>query len=428
MSKSELKLKEVFTPGGQPSVTYVSRDHLKLEQRVKEALARGYAINVVTGPTKSGKTVLCNHVLAQSGDSLSIEGGQIRSEQDFWKQIVHLLDLGRERTRKESGTSSGSLNAGAKLSIPHTLELSGGGTSEKTRLSERSVTYDINPQRAALDALIEGNTSLLVDDFHYIPQDAQKGIIQALKGAVFKGLSVILLAVPHRAFDPITVEQELEGRFKHIEIPAWDIDDLRLIPERGFEALNVATSSALNKAVCSEGFGNPLLVQEICSELCIKSGVFERLDKEQRLDPQLLNTALAEIAESKGFPKYSKLKAGPDARKKRQPRELRDGTSQDKYSAILTAVASVGPKTRTSYNEIRDALQNLLLPSSMPAKHEITSALVNMSKIAKDKIEGEPPIEWVGGEDSLVITDPFLLFYMKWAAHHEAPGSQLPLN
>ena len=32
-----LQLKDVFTPGGQPSVTYVSRSHLGLEQKVMEA-------------------------------------------------------------------------------------------------------------------------------------------------------------------------------------------------------------------------------------------------------------------------------------------------------------------------------------------------------------------------------------------------------
>lgn len=426
MSAKPLKLKDVFTPGGQPSVTYVSRDHLKLEQRVREAIARGYAINVVTGPTKSGKTVLCNHVLAQAGSSISIEGGQVRSESDFWQQIVHLLDLGKERTRKEIGSTSGALNAGLKATVPHIAEVNAGGTAGQSRTVERSIVYQVNPQRAALDTLAENGISLLVDDFHYIPQEAQKGIIQALKGSVFKGLSVILLAVPHRAFDPITVEHELEGRFKHIEIPPWALDDLSLIPARGFEALNVITSTQLNKAICSEGFGNPLLVQEICSELCIKSGIFGRLDQSQKLDPSLLNTALEEIAKSKGFPKYNKLKAGPDARKKRQPRNFKDGSSQDKYSAILTAVAAVGPKTRTSYDEIRGALQSLLTPASMPAKHEITSALLNMSKIAKEKMEGEPPIEWVSTEDSLVITDPFLLFYMKWATHHEAPGSHIP--
>ena len=428
MAAQALKLKDVFTPGGQPSITYVSRDHLKLEQRVREAITRGFAINVVTGPTKSGKTVLCNHVLSQAGESITIEGGQIRSEEDFWKQIVHLLELGRERIRKESGGTNGGLTGSVKVQLPSLAEFNSGGSTGQTRATERSVVYDVDPKRAALDSLVTNQVSLLVDDFHYIPQDAQKGIIQALKGAVFKGLSVILLAVPHRAFDPITVEQELEGRFKHIEIPPWESDDLLLIPNRGFASLNISSSAPLNKAICAEGFGNPLLVQEICSELCIKSGIYGKLENTQKLQQPLLEATLGDIAQSKGFPKYSKLKAGPDARKQRQPRDFKDGTSQDKYSAILTAVAALGPKPRTSYDEIRAALSNLLVPSSMPAKHEITSALVNMSKIAREKIDGEPPIEWVSSEDSLVITDPFLLFYMKWATHHDAPGSQLPLS
>lgn len=84
---------------------------------------------------------------------------------------------------------------------------------------------------------------------------------------MFKGLAVILLAVPHRAFNPMTAEQELEGRFKHVEIPPWDMDDLLQIPSRGFEALNVKNDPRLNRRICEEGFGNPLLVQEICSEL-----------------------------------------------------------------------------------------------------------------------------------------------------------------
>jgi len=428
MATQILKLRDVFTPGGQPSITYVSRDHLNLERRVKQAIAKGFSINVVTGPTKSGKTVLCNHVLSQSGDSISIEGGQIRTEADFWAQITHLLELGSSRTRTEAGTITDQVGVGAKTSIPAVVELNASGSQSGARTTQRAVTYSLNPQRASLDALVAGGISLLVDDFHYIAQEAQRGIIQALKGAVFKGLTVILLAVPHRAFDPITVEQEVEGRFQHIEIEPWEIDDLILIPERGFAALNVTASSDLNKAICAEGFGNPLLVQEICSELCIKNDIYEWSASRQKLDEHLLPQALADIAKSKGFPKYNKLKAGPDARKKRQLRSFRDGTSQDKYSAILTAIASIGPKPRTSYDELRGALQSLLTPSSMPAKHEITSALVNMSKIAREKIEGEPPFEWVSSENSLVITDPFLLFYMKWATHHEAPGSQLPLR
>ncbi len=382
---------------------------------------RGYAINVVTGPTKSGKTVLCNHVLGQAGDSVTIEGGQVRSEADFWEQIVHALELGSQRVRRESGSSND--NAEGSLGISG-IGVSASGKRGKSllRSTERSITYNVNAQRAALDSLLERSVSLLVDDFHYIEKDVQRSIIQALKGAVFKGLSVVLLAVPHRAFDPMTVEQELEGRFKHVEIPPWEMDDLLLIPERGFAALNVRSTGDLNKKICSEGFGNPLLVQEICSELCIKSGIARRLDRVQEIDRSLFGSALTEIAKSKGFPKYSKLKAGPDAKKKRLLRDFKDGRKQDKYSAILTALSTLGPRPVTPYEDLRTALQGLLTSSSMPAKHEVTAALTNMSKIARQKIEGEPPLEWVDGDDTLVITDPFLLFYMKWASESKDAG------
>ena len=76
-------LKKVFTPGGQPSITYVGREHLKLEDAVREPLVKGYSINVVTGPTKSGKTVLCRHVLSELGQSCTIEGAKYAPKKTF---------------------------------------------------------------------------------------------------------------------------------------------------------------------------------------------------------------------------------------------------------------------------------------------------------------------------------------------------------
>src|SRR3546814_9477165 len=89
------------------------------------------------------------------------------------------------------------------------------------------------------------------------------------------------------------------------------MNDLALIPQRGFDALNVGASTRQNNAICAEGFGNPLLVQEICSEFCIKNGIFGWSADTQKLNMESLEIALNEIAKSKGFPKYSKLKAGP---------------------------------------------------------------------------------------------------------------------
>lgn len=92
-----LKLKDVFTPGGIPSITYVDRQGLQLEEKIRNALVRGFAINVVTGPTKSGKSVLCHRVLGER-KLITVEGGQVQSEEEFWSHIAHQLSLVSEST------------------------------------------------------------------------------------------------------------------------------------------------------------------------------------------------------------------------------------------------------------------------------------------------------------------------------------------
>ena len=412
---TKLLLKDVFTPGGLPSITYVGREHLQLEKKISQARAKGYAFNVVTGPTKSGKSVLCHKVLSDR-KLVVIEGGQIKTEADFWAHIAYELNIAAVATKGRADTAAVAVLAEGGGGVPGIFNVKANATKTDAAVDNSTLTYNNVSLLASINKLVESDTALLVDDFHYLDQEVQKNIIQSLKGAVFKGLTVFLLAVPHRAFDPITVENEVEGRFKHIEIPEWTIDDLRLIPKLGSPALNIEISARSINDICNEAFGNPLLVQEACSEFCLGNDVYETQDTLKKLKDSFLNPAFTEIAQSKGFPKFEKLKKGPNLRKERQPRKLKDGEAEDIYSVIMSSVASLGPKPKTKYDEIRAAMRDMLADGeAMPQKNEITSALSHMTKIAKEKIQGEPPLEWVKGDDVLVITDPFLLFYMKWA-------------
>ena len=112
----KIKLREVFAPGGMPSVTYVGREHLRLEERITRAVARAYSFNVVTGPTKSGKSVLCHKVLDKS-KLVTLEGGQITSDEDFWDQLAHRMQVaaGVTKTERESEVISGEVSAGWNL-------------------------------------------------------------------------------------------------------------------------------------------------------------------------------------------------------------------------------------------------------------------------------------------------------------------------
>ena len=267
-----------------------------------------------------------------------------------------------------------------------------------------------------IDGLVDSNAILLVDDFHYLEHLIQKEVIQSFKAPVMRGLTVFLLAVPHRAFDPITVENEVEGRFKHIEIPTWELDDLEMIAELGFPALHVNCKSTVMAEMSKQASRNPLLMQEICAELCLENDVTSTQDNLVDLDSAKLEAAYKEIAESKGFPKFQRLRNGPQARKARESRLLTDRTEEDIYSVIMMALSNVGPKAKTTYDELRSEIRSLIhSDGKMPQKNEITAALSHMTAIAKKDIKGEPAIEWVKETNEIVITDPFLIFYMKHA-------------
>ncbi len=407
------KLKEVFAPGGMPSVTYVGREHLELEAKIKRAVARGFSFNVVTGPTKSGKSVLCHRVLNEQ-KLVTMEGGQVASSEEFWEQLAHRLQVaaGVTETRNQGETIGAKVEAGWNLGT--LIKLKSRADISSSRDSARQ--YQTALKIACIDALLESKAILLIDDFHYLSDAAQKEVIQSFKAPVMQGLTVFLLAVPHRAFDPITVENEVEGRFKHIPIPTWEISDLRKIADLGFPALRINCSDRTIEEMAEQASRNPLLMQEICAELCLENGFMETQKNRTAIDANLLPRAYAEIAESKGFPKFERLRRGPQARKLREARLLTDGSEEDIYSVIMMALANAGSKAKTTYDELRSEMRQIIHnDGKMPQKNEITSALSHMTTIARKDIKGEPAIEWVKDTNEVVITDPFLIFYMRHA-------------
>jgi hypothetical protein len=420
------KLRQVFTPGGFPSVTYVSREHLNLEKRLQGALARGHGIITVTGPTKSGKTVLCRKVLGGE-ETLWIEGGRIREEKDFWDQVVGSSKAPTSISHSSAinSTADGKLGLTGELAVPGLGKIAGNAVAGRAAGRTETVQHTFSSDQKAntLKALIDGSLSLVIDDFHFVSKDVQAIIVNSLKSAVFDGLNVIIIAVPHRAFDPLAVQQEMQGRFIHLEIEAWTLEELKLIPERGFPALNVIVRKSLIKKICDESFLNPLLVQDICSRTCAVNDILHTQEEERELINVNMDIILEDVAKNSGFPTYDRLKRGPQTRTDRKPRNLKQGGTVDIYQAIMLAVAYAGPKVRTEYDELRSSLRDLLADGALPQKNEITSSCGHMSQIAKNELSHAEPIEWY--DDGLVISDPFLLFFLRWQRESLAKGASV---
>lgn len=396
-----MRIKQVFVAGGMPSITYVDRADQELEKDLRAELRDGYKVICVTGPTKSGKTVLVRHVLGE-GKSAVVNGGQVGGSEEFWTLLLQDLQL----PGVEVAQSNNELSAGIRYLVSAQAKASEGS----------SQTFNNNNnKRAILSFMKEHDLALVVDDFHYLPAEVQRDIIRSLKSEVFEGLTAILIAVPHRAFDAIGVEREMEGRFAHVQVPSWTPEELHLIPDKGFAALRMSVDETCLLEFVNESNGSPLLTQRFCGRLCAHYEIEEALPSLREFCPtdSVRHSIFQVVAQQFGFPTFEKLSKGPQSRSKRIYRQLADNSGElDIYQAILRSVANTGPKEKLHYNEIRDELRRLLKDSFVPQKHEVSSALGHMSNIAKDEIKGEPVLEW--SDDFLYLTDPFLMFYMRW--------------
>jgi hypothetical protein len=216
---------DVFVAGGQPTVTYVQREEEHIERSFARAIATPNQIVSLSGPTKTGKTVLCRRTLGDR-QYVWVDGGQVKTADDFWGRVASELNIPLEAEVSKAKQTI----LGVEGSVPLLTSASGSRLLSVTE-SQRA---RIDSMSSAISALTTGRIMLVIDDFHYIDESTRTIIMRNIKGAVFSGLKVILLSVSHRVFDAIKAESELTGRFITATLPHWAKAELEQIPRLGF--------------------------------------------------------------------------------------------------------------------------------------------------------------------------------------------------
>lgn len=408
-----LKVSSVFVPGGLPTFTYLERRSLGLEQRLGDYLEERHRILSLSGPTKAGKTVLLR---SQIRNGLWLSGGTIYTIDDVWNGICDQLDLitefdtadTLEETAEHSNTVGGSAKPfGVGADYEH-------ASTEGLRTTKE---YRQHRERSAKDAaereLRTLAFTLIIDDFHYIDPPTQLAIVRALKSLVFDGLAVIVASVPHRAYDTVRVEKEMTGRVEQLQIPVWQPGELAGIANEGFAALNIADPTKIAQKLSIEAFGSPHLMQDFGLQICKSQGIRVRPEAEVELEPPVWVPFFRSRATAASKTAYDLLARGPRQRTDRKPRTRKDGFVTDIYGAVLTAIASTGPRTTITYEQLRAALRDVL-SDEPPQRHEVTRVLDEMCRIARDQIEGEPVIDYDSEYSVLHISDPFFAYFLKW--------------
>ena len=104
------KVTAVFTPSDMPSYTYVQRPTHNLEERLRQAFEVPKMIISISGPSKSGKTVLV-HKVVERDNLIHLYGATIRTPDDLWSHTLRWMDAPSSRTE----TSGSSTAVGAEV-------------------------------------------------------------------------------------------------------------------------------------------------------------------------------------------------------------------------------------------------------------------------------------------------------------------------
>jgi DNA helicase TIP49, TBP-interacting protein len=394
---SKLLAEQIFKPGSFPEYTYVSRESLDIgvnyEVRLKQALKISGCLTSIIGPSKMGKTVLCEKVIDLE-NLVEVSGVDFKLDNDFWTVI------------------------GTKAGLPMSGEFIEGKTVNNSTTNDLYYKKDkfVLTKDRVIDYFKENGKVLVLDDFHYAPEDIQLHIAQQLKDAIRKEFKAIVVSLPHRADDAIRKNADLTGRLSLINIEPWKKEELEEIAKKGFEKLDIKIKDKAVKNIATESLTSPQLMQYICLSICTlldtDSSQIAQVPENVLEKAYRFTTANFEYSDV-----VKTLMSGPNTRgNKRKIYKTESGKELDIYGLIVEAVSIDPPLMGLDIDEMKYRIDKLIInEDKKPDKQQIRDSLNKLQSIIDEKENIYKVFEWKDG--MLYILDPLFLFYLRWGNH-----------
>lgn len=388
-----LKAENIFKPGAFPEYTYVSRNYentgISYELRLKQALRTAGCLTSIIGPSKMGKTILCEQVIGLD-NIVEVSGADFNENTDFWAIIA------------------------AKVGLPYMGEI----TTERALTEGKSEERDSKSEKYILSKdkiiryYIENNKILVIDDFHYASMEMQMKMAQQLKDAIRRELKVVVVSLPHRADDAIRQNADLSGRLSLINIETWKEEDLKKIAIKGFDKLEIKITDNIAEKLAIECLTSPQLMQYICLSICTL------LEDEKKLEvnDEILEKAYRFTTINFNYADVvSVLIKGPNPRgQQRKLYRTVDGKELDLYGIIVESLAKNPPMTELDFESFYNRIFNVIEENDRLKleKQTVRNHLNHLQELLEGKEEIYRAIEWKDGK--VYVLDPLFLFYLRW--------------
>ena len=382
----------VFSSATFPEYTYVNRKSsgdFTYEERLKMALEQmGYLI-VIDGPSKIGKTVLCEAVIGRDR-LVSMTGNDFKGENDFWTVVAKKVDLPLGGEVQNESTVQGQ---GEQIGTKYTSQ------------------YQTNKERV-MRFFLENKKVLLLDDFHYADVKMQHDAACQLKEAIRYDLKAIVVSLPHRVDETVKNNPDLQGRIMNITMKPWKKEELAEIPNKGFSMLGVSAGQKMIDRLVMECIDSPQTMQSICENIGYYIAEDKILKDEDITKSCYLRADFLTYQEL-----YARLLAGLSSRgQKRAIYYLEDGMEVDRYGLVLEALRKDPPLKSITMSEIYERAKKILdKTKEMPklTTQTIRETMKSMFSILEESgYEADRVFDWK--ENVLTFREPLFLFYLRW--------------
>ena len=370
MIMGEVSAENVFKPGCFSRYTYVCRQAPLIEETYEDKLEQdlkvsGCLISIV-GPSKSGKTLLCEKVI-ENNRLIEVSGIDFDEDNNLWKVILKKLNFTSEKWSKD-----------------------------------KIINY-----------FKENNLVLLLDDFHYASKAIQLNIAKQLKYALNKELKVIIISLPLLTDEAIRKNVDLIGRLILINVEPWKEKELQCIAINGYKKLGMDISQKYISNIATESLTSPQLMQSICLNLyfLIVNSNIKNVD----VGDKLLEKAYKRTTLNFEYKDVIKvLREGIRSRlNTRETYMISGGKFLNSNELIVNAIALNPPKMIMTVDELFLRVDSIIIDDKKIIKSEIEATLDKIVEMLKV----EDPLYQVISYDGInvEILDPLFLFYLRWS-------------
>jgi hypothetical protein len=403
-------LQEVFGISATvPKYTYV--DRLGLDATFEYHLKADRHI-IVHGGSKQGKTVLRRRHLTEA-QSIVISCGPDDTLDSIFQRI--LANTGAKRTasvtktRSTGGTVGG--EAGASIKLPLIFD---GKAKAKTEIrhdaSSESVDEYIGAGAsldAVVDAIRKSHRRLVIEDFHYLPEEEQRKLAFVLKAFWDARVFVIVIGIWEEQDLFVFYNNDLSGRVEEIDV-RWTDNGLRAVMQKGELALNVHFSSMLANDLIADANANVGLLQRLLEGICKEASVFDYQTQKRTLGSNdLLAKCRARIcaAAQRRYFNFANIRGfkNPDKTKLNLYRQVtRACIEQCTDVELLNGIEREALLSKIQAHQPDADLQNL------------QKALIRINRLQSERKINPPVLSYGEIHLKIILVDRELLFYRKY--------------